>query len=334
MALRKVSDLENVGLQELYNSGQTRSFDDIFFEVSYPLDVGIKSYKSMKTTLTDLKNVINDFLVRPPQSSSGPDITNFEIPVLMEDALSVLSGFWLSGNFFLNKEFSDEAVRNFKMEVKTGNVSISSMNDIKLIAGTSNYLSSQVANYIKAPTSIICSDTQILAKFNNGEVFLQNGSGKIRIDQNGNIQINGPATFNRVINGCALCAKWADLAELYDSDEEYSPGTLVKFGGSQELTIADNEANAVVTTNPGLILGSSNENQFKNKLGIALVGRVPVKCHGQIEKFDRIVLSKIPGVGCKLNSQDAISNKIVGMALQRSASNETNLVECVVQMNL
>lgn len=332
MALRKVSDLENVDLQGLYNSGQTQSFDDIFFEVSYPLDVGIKSYKSMKTTLKDLKNVINDFLVRPPESS-GNNTINFEVPVLMGDSLSVLSGFWLSGNFFLNKEFSDEAVRDFKMEVKTGNVSISSMNDIKLLARTSNYLSSRIANYITAPTSIICSDTQILAKFSNGEVFLQNGTGKIRIDQNGNIQVNGRATFNQVINGCALCAKWADLAELYDSDEEYSPGTLVKFGGSQELTIANNEANAVVTTNPGLILGSSNEKQFKTKLGIALVGRVPVKCHGQIEKFDRIVLSKIPGIGCKLNSQDAISDKIIGIALQKSASSETNLVECVVQMN-
>jgi hypothetical protein len=64
---------------------------------------------------------------------------------------------------------------------------------------------------------------------------------------NGPMQVNGNATFTEVINGTALKAKWADLAEFYKADNDYKPGTLVKFGGSAEITIADTKANAVIT---------------------------------------------------------------------------------------
>jgi hypothetical protein len=115
-----------------------------------------------------------------------------------------------------------------------------------------------------------------------------------------------------------LCAKWADLAELYESDANYDPGTLVKFGGEKEITIADDKANAVITTRPGLILGGNSENTSSEKLykGIALVGRVPVKCIGPVKKFDSLALSKTAGYAEACIRE--LSSDAIGIALENS----------------
>jgi hypothetical protein len=158
-------------------------------------------------------------------------------------------------------------------------------------------LSSSNINLIASPNNIICSNTQLLAKFTDNETILTSVGGQLKVGYptiqigyggsspsnttiNGNFNVTGNATFTNVINGCSLCAKWADLAEMYAADDDYEPGTLVKFGGVEEITVADSQANAVVTTNPGLVLGGHLSSESKFYKGIALVGRVPVKCIG------------------------------------------------------
>jgi len=61
----------------------------------------------------------------------------------------------------------------------------------------------------------------------------------------------------------------------------------VKFGGKYELTIADTEANAVVTTKPGFILNSGIEQVAEDSwpIAVALVGRTPIKVIGKVSKF-------------------------------------------------
>lgn len=141
----------------------------------------------------------------------------------------------------------------------------------------------------------------------------------------GNNDANGDI-YCQTLHGTATRAQWADLAEYYESDKPYSPGTLIKFGGDREITIADTEANAVVTTNPGFVLNSEKENK-KNYLGVALIGRVPVRVIGKVNKFDRISLSEIPGVG--------VANpffKSIGLALESSGIESEKLVECLVKL--
>ena len=108
----------------------------------------------------------------------------------------------------------------------------------------------------------------------------------------GDQTISGTKTFNNVINGTALNANWADLAEIYQADKLYQPGTLVAFGGENEITIATAEVNAVVSTKPALLM--NNEQQGTP---IALVGRVPVRVIGKVTKFDKLILDRNnPGV--------------------------------------
>lgn len=101
-----------------------------------------------------------------------------------------------------------------------------------------------------------------------------------------NIPDNNLKTVVKFVNGIPIScneidyahhAYWSDLGERYLADAEYEPGTLVKFGGEKEITIADNEVNAIVSTkafdlNACLVGGTV----------IALCGRVPTKVKGKI----------------------------------------------------
>ena len=142
-----------------------------------------------------------------------------------------------------------------------------------------------------------------------------------------NAIFNGTAVFKNTIQGCSLCALWADLAEMYKSDADYAPGTLVMFGGEAEITVAkDGIANAVITDKPGLILNGSGERDGIYK-GIALVGRTPVLAVGPINRFDRLAADPShPGVACK----SSLGGNIVAVALADVPDNEVKLVECAV----
>ena len=149
-------------------------------------------------------------------------------------------------------------------------------------------------------------------------------------NSNANFWINSKATFTQLINGTAYRAQWGDLAEIYSADEAYEPGTLVKFGGRNEITIAKDTVNAVVTTEPGVIL--NGKEKLENPTGIALVGKVPIKVRGPVKKFDNIVLSNIdPGIGVVYNYAPL---KTIGKALEDNSDSGTKLVMCATKFNL
>ena len=149
----------------------------------------------------------------------------------------------------------------------------------------------------------------------------------------GNNTFNGNNTFTQTIQGTAYRAYWGDLAEYYETDKEYPFGTLVKFGGEKEITIADKEVNAVISSKPGFILN----NQMKNGQTIALCGRVPVRVVGKCNKFDYLVLSDTPGVARSLNDKQSLENKglkIIARALENKNIEEERLVLCIVKFEL
>lgn len=173
----------------------------------------------------------------------------------------------------------------------------------------------------------------------HGETTFQNNVRLSCTDENVNnkeepiLIVDGVSRFNKVIDGTALRAKWGDVAELYDSDEKYPKGTLVKFGGEKEITIATDVANAVVSTSPGLVLNMNESEKMKNPTEIALFGRVPILIEKPVQKFDRIVLSKnTPGVGIVDNSVEN-ENDIIAISLETKNEDTEKLVLCVVKMN-
>ena len=137
----------------------------------------------------------------------------------------------------------------------------------------------------------------------------------------------GSNTFNNVVQGTAFRTYWGDLAEIYETDKEYPKGTLVKFGGDKEITIADTQVNAVISSEPGLILNTQN----KTGQAIALIGRVPVRVIGNCKKFDYLTLSDVPGVATVLEDNEFPLN-VIARALENKDYVEEGLVLCVIKL--
>ena len=129
-------------------------------------------------------------------------------------------------------------------------------------------------------------------------------------------------------SGSKLRAVYADIAEKYATDSQYEPGTVVMFGGTSEVTIANlpktTKVAGIVTTNPAQILNTDLE----DAVAIALVGRVPCKVVGQIFKGDMLVVSHLPGV---LTSDfNPKPGTLVAKALEFYNSEEVGVIEVMV----
>ena len=89
--------------------------------------------------------------------------------------------------------------------------------------------------------------------------------------------------------GSKLQATYADLAEYYEADAHYEPGTVLAFGGEKEVTIAEDGTTrvaGVVSTNPAYAMNAKCPGIA---VEIALQGRVPTKVRGTIRKGDLMV---------------------------------------------
>ena len=127
-----------------------------------------------------------------------------------------------------------------------------------------------------------------------------------------------------VFDGVSTTARYADLAENYLADQDYEPGTVVKVGGSAEITEADTSAIAlagVISTAPAYLMNSA----LDGGLPVALQGRVPVKVKGLVNKGE-VVYASNNGLA-KADSAGAM----VGIALEDKNTADVGLVECLLK---
>lgn len=136
-------------------------------------------------------------------------------------------------------------------------------------------------------------------------------------------------------HGTATSAEYADLAEMYSSDADYEPGTVVKIGGEAEVTQTTGafctDVFGVVSTNPAYLMNSALEG---TAVAVALAGRVPCKVIGEVKKGQRLVTSEEPGVAraaTGYEKQEAMDwNRIIGRALEDKTTLGIDTVEVVV----
>jgi hypothetical protein len=148
----------------------------------------------------------------------------------------------------------------------------------------------------------------------------------ISINSNGNTSIiNGGANatgnigsstgyFNRLF-ATATTALYADLAENYVGDTDYTPGTVVVFGGEKEITVTneagDERVAGVISTNPAYLMNSGEPG-----LPVALRGKVPVKVIGPVTKGDSLVTSSVAGHAQSVGRDRSYSQAVFAKALE------------------
>jgi hypothetical protein len=126
----------------------------------------------------------------------------------------------------------------------------------------------------------------------------------------------------------ATTAQYADLAENYSADAVYAPGTVLVFGGDNEVTIAnmgsDPKVAGVVSTNPAHLMNSVME--AEHTVAVALTGRVPAQVIGPVKKGDMMV-SAINGraQACATPAMGTV----IGKALE-NFNGESGTIEIVV----
>lgn len=172
--------------------------------------------------------------------------------------------------------------------------------------------------------------------------------GTIGITASGYLSVNSGAAATAIINGAgnavgnigssttyfnrlfaqATTALYADLAEVYVSDAAYAPGTVMSFGGNQEVTMStvahDTRVAGVVSTHPAHIMNSGID--ATHKVELSLTGRVPTLVTGKISKGDMMVSA---GGGRAQACATPSMGTVIGKALE-DFDGESGVIEVVV----
>jgi len=143
----------------------------------------------------------------------------------------------------------------------------------------------------------------------------------------GNISVTGNVTGNYFV-GTATHALYADLAECYRADDDYAPGTVVSFGGDEELTMSrldsDTTVAGVISTDPAYLMNSNLKSTYVAKL--ALTGRTPCQVQGSVTKGAMMISA---GNGRARAESNPKLGSVIGKALE-SFNGDFGTIEIVV----
>jgi hypothetical protein len=155
--------------------------------------------------------------------------------------------------------------------------------------------------------------------------------GIINANGNGVGNIGSSSVYFNTVFAKATSAQYADLAEKYVADAEYAPGTVLAFGGDQEVTLSTEAGSTrvagVVSTNPSYIMNAGLTGEHVAM--VALQGRVPCRVVGPVSKGDMMVAA---GNGYAKVDNNTRAGTIIGKALENFAGAE-GTIEVVIGRN-
>jgi len=149
---------------------------------------------------------------------------------------------------------------------------------------------------------------------------------------NGVGNIGAAASAFNTVFAKATSAQYADVAERYQADRDYAPGTVLIIGGAQEVTAStvshDHRAAGVVSEKPSYLMNSGLDTV--NSVAVALLGRVPCQVIGQITRGQLLVTSDTPGTAIALDHTRYVPGCVIGKALEDYNNNVPGTIEIAV----
>jgi hypothetical protein len=118
------------------------------------------------------------------------------------------------------------------------------------------------------------------------------------------------------------------LAEVYEADADYAPGTVVSFGGTKEVTVSatagDPAVAGVISANPSYLMNNGLTADYRAI--VALTGRVPTSVTGIVTKGAMMVAA---GNGRAQACSAPAMGTVIGKALE-NFDGESGIIEIVV----
>ena len=135
--------------------------------------------------------------------------------------------------------------------------------------------------------------------------------------------------------GTAITASYADLAERFEADSAYQPGTVVELGGDKEITAADQDLSdrvfGVISTRAGFLMNGEAGSDITHP-PVAMQGRVPVRVIGRVKKGDRLV-SAGNGLARAASRAEITAFNVIGRSLEDKITADEGVVEAIVKQN-
>jgi hypothetical protein len=132
-----------------------------------------------------------------------------------------------------------------------------------------------------------------------------------------------------ILTVTAQQAQYADLAENYVGDQDYDPGTVVIFGGEQEITVttkfADTRVAGAVSTAPGYLMNSE-----QSGVTVALRGRIPLRVVGAVAKGDLLVTGTVPGTAVSVGIDVSYGAAVFAKSIETDLSEEEKVITAVI----
>jgi hypothetical protein len=152
----------------------------------------------------------------------------------------------------------------------------------------------------------------------------------------GSVTFKWANVYADTLNGTAVEALYADLAERFEADAAYAPGTVVALGGAAEVTAVAEEASESVfgvVSGRAAYLMNSGAGTNDTHPAIAMTGRVPVRVIGTVAKGQRLISSNIAGVAKAALDGEATSFNVIGRALEDKYTKDEGTIMAVVKVN-
>jgi hypothetical protein len=149
---------------------------------------------------------------------------------------------------------------------------------------------------------------------------------------NGTVSVTGDITSTGNVAALNFNSTSADLAENYEADADYAPGTVVVFGGNKEITVSnknhDTAVAGIISTAPSYLMNSAQPGQWV--LPVALTGRVPCFVQGPVSKGTVLVTGDTPGTAMAVKTSKFAPGCVVGKALENIEFDQVRTIEVAV----